>query len=107
MSLYTVHYCQRRVRTHCRSRGAAVGAALAVHLLYRLQQLPHTAAASVCVALTDCPRHCYVTVLPLHAFRFAAGQYCYVNMPWVSHTQWHPFSVIKETRPDGSPGARY
>jgi hypothetical protein len=30
--------------------------------------------------------------------RLSPGQYCYVNVPWISHTQWHPFSVMPEIR---------
>ena len=41
------------------------------------------------------------------SYRMSAGQYCYVNVPWISHTQWHPFSIMPETRADGKQGARY
>jgi FAD-binding domain len=40
-------------------------------------------------------------------FGMSAGQYCYVNVPWISRTQWHPFSIMPETRADGKQGARY
>eukprot|EP00808_Paulinella_micropora_P004400 g2850.t1 len=36
-----------------------------------------------------------VTRLTAHVphFRYQAGQYCYVNIPAISHTQWHPLSI--------------
>jgi FAD-binding domain len=40
-------------------------------------------------------------------YRMSAGQYCYVNVPWLTHTQWPPFSIMPETRADGKQGARY
>lgn len=39
--------------------------------------------------------------------RLSPGQYLMLNIPWISHTQWHPFSVMPETRPNGSRGARW
>eukprot|EP00953_Heterococcus_sp_UTEX-ZZ885_P009112 5405-Heterococcus_DN1.PRE.1 len=39
-------------------------------------------------------------------YRLSPGQYLMLNIPWISHTQWHPFSVMPETRPNGSRGAR-
>ena len=43
--------------------------------------------------------HGSVTVLevqsPLH-FAYAAGQYCFVQIPEVSGFQWHPFSIVSD-----------
>ena len=50
-----------------------------------------------CAARLSCGC-CSVLLLALLLRRLSPGQFCYVNVPWISHSEWHPFSVMPEIR---------